>query len=163
MIIVSSERQARFFAIWFEPQRCLRCLFGGSEMLRRMIFSKTVVQHVNLIEQAIRKSEAWVASDRLVEEIDRSAPIFARHGSTFAERGPGAEIKIIGLQILRGLPPNLGLFAGGKGCFELGCDRLRELTLEREDVLQFAIVLLRPNLAVRLGVNELGVNPHAIA
>ena len=99
----------------------------------------------------------------LLRRADRYVPILARHSSTFtAQGGAGAEIKIIGLQILRGLLPNLSLFAGGEGCFELGCDRLRELTLEREDVLQFAIVLLRPNLRVCLGVDELRVNPHAI-
>src|SRR6267154_3195657 len=109
-------------------------------------------------------SELWVASDRPVEKANRYVPILARHGCTStAEGGAGAEIKIVGLQILRGLPPNLGLFAGGEGCFELGCDRLRELALEREDILQFAVVLLRPNLGVRLGVDELGVNPHAVA
>ena len=43
MIIVSSKSKARFFAIWLEPQRCLRCIFRGSEMLRRMILSKTVL------------------------------------------------------------------------------------------------------------------------
>ena len=58
---------------------------------------------------------------------------------------------------------NLSLFVGGEGCFELGCDRLRELTLEREDVLQFAIISFRPNLTVGLGIDELGVNSHAIA
>jgi hypothetical protein len=67
------------------------------------------------------------------------------------------------LQILRGLPPNLSLFVGREGGFELRCDSLRQLTLEREDVLQFAIVLLRPNLCIGIGVDELSVNPHAIA
>ena len=43
MIIVSSKSKARFFAIRLEPQRCLRCIFRGSEMLRRMILSKTVL------------------------------------------------------------------------------------------------------------------------
>ena len=87
-----------------------------------------------------------------------------RDSSTFtAQGGAGAEIKIIGLQILRGLTPNLSLFAGGESCFELGCDRLRELALQREDVLQLAIVFLRPNLGVRLGVDELSVDSHAIA
>ena len=88
----------------------------------------------------------------LLSRSDRYVPILARDICTSsAQGGSGAKIKIIGLQILRGLPPNLSLFAGGEGCFELGCDRLRELTLEREDVLQFAIVLLRPNLCCPSG------------
>src|SRR5262245_25139754 len=164
MVIVSSKCKARFFAVWFEPQRCLRRIFRGSEMLRRMILSQRVVYDVSISQQAIGKSELWVASDRPVEKIDCYVPILARNNSTFtAQGGASAEIKIIGLQILRGLLPNLSLFVGGKGCLELGCDRLRELTLEREDILQFAIILLRPNLCVRLGVDELGVDPHPIA
>src|SRR5262249_30676754 len=34
MIIVSSKSKACFFAIWLEPQRCLRSVFRGSELLR---------------------------------------------------------------------------------------------------------------------------------
>src|SRR6266480_697881 len=141
MVIVSSKSKARFFAIWLEPQRCLRRIFRGSEMLRRMILSKTVFQDVSLIQQAIGESELWVASDRPVEKTDRYVPILTRNNSTStAQGGAGAEIKVIGLQILRGLPPNLSLFAAGECYFELGCDRLRQLTLQREDVFQFAIV-----------------------
>src|SRR5207248_8664798 len=47
--------------------------------------------------------------------------------------------------------------------FESACDRLGELALESENVLQFAVVLLRPNLCVCLRIDELGINPHAIA
>src|SRR5262249_26603436 len=131
MVIVSSKCEAGFFAIWLEPQRCLRRIFRGSEMLRRMILAKTIFQDVRLIQQAIGESELWVASDRPVEKIDCYVRVLARNNSTFTPQGgAGPEIKIIGLQILRGLPPNLSLFASGKGCFELGCDRLRELALE---------------------------------
>src|SRR4030095_11711535 len=129
-----------------------------------MIFSKTVLQEVDLIQQTIGESELRVASDRPVEQTDRFLPILQRNRSTSTPKGrAGAKIKIIGLQILCGLLPNLILFAGGESCFELACNRLRDLTLEREDGLQLAIVLLRPNLRVGLGVDELGVNPDASA
>src|SRR5436190_13857978 len=164
MIIVSGKSKTRFFAIRFQPQCCLRCIFRGGEILRRMILSKTIPQEVNLVEQAVGESEFGVASDRPIEKTDRLGPILARHRSTSsAEHSATAKIKIVGLQILRGLSPNLSLFVSGEGCFELGCDRLRDFTLECEDVLHFPVVLLRPNLCVCLCVDELGVNANAVA
>src|SRR4029078_12933541 len=112
----------------------------------------------------IGESKVWITTDRFVEKGDCDVPILTGNRSTSRSQGRArAEIKIVSLQVLGWLFPNFGLFAAGKSDFELRCDRLRELTLERENVVQLAIVLLRTNLRGGPGVDKLDVHANAIA
>src|SRR6186713_2238036 len=129
-----------------------------------MTLSETIFQNVSLTQQAVGESKVRIARDRPVQQTDREPGIFVRNGPTGGEQSrAGAEIEIIGLQIRCGLPPDFSFFGGGKTRVKLSCDRLCQFTFDSKDVVHLAIVLLGPNLAVRPGIDQLGVNPNAIS
>ena len=63
----------------------------------------------------------------------------------------------IGLAVLRRLARHLRLFARRKLGAQLVRDLLRQIGLDREDVRQIAVVILRPDVLVGYRVDQLHV------
>ena len=68
----------------------------------------------------------------------------------------------ISFAIFRRFSRQLLSFCRRKFGFQFLCDFLRQVGLNRENVCQIAIVILRPKVLVALGIDQLHVHPHAI-
>ena len=111
-------------------------------------------------EAGVRQRVLWIACDCLLEVLDALADAF--HGVA-AEPVPSLKVELVGLEIARRLSLDPGALVGRQLGPERGGDLDCHVRLDREDVGQLAIVGLRPEVLIRLGVDELRHDAHAIA
>ncbi len=69
----------------------------------------------------------------------------------------------IGVRVLGWSPIETRFFVWRKFRLESGSNFLREIGLDGKDVGQIAVVIFRPNVLVVVGIDQLHVNPNAIA
>ena len=116
---------------------------------------------VRLSKRAIGKDEARIVADGLIQEahfVELGAHVRAL-GTNRHRAGVERVRREIGGRRVR---DRCLLFRRNLGA-ELTGDGLRNLRLDREDVREAAIVALRPEVRVGAGVDQLRVNPYAIA
>ena len=112
-------------------------------------------QQIGVREADVREREVGVLGLRPLEQLDR--PLEGLVGSP-VPLVASLPVRAIGLAVgrLRGADA-LRLFAGQLEPQRLG-DLLRDVVLDRDDVLEGAIVLLAPELRAAVHVDELGLN-----
>src|SRR6266550_7569308 len=119
--------------------------------------AKPVKVAVHPGEEAIRLEKRWIACHRLVQQIDCLKPSRSRVAT---ERRRQKEVLAACVKIER---DEVGGWLALNGQFlssrDLGvqsfCDLLRDLALDRKQVIQIAIVLLGQDVRVRARVNQL--------
>ena len=70
---------------------------------------------------------------------------------------------MVGLEIVRRLPPHARVLGGGELRLERRRDLQRDLGLDGEDVRHLSIVRLRPQMPVCLRIHQLRDDAHAVA
>ncbi len=82
-------------------------------------------------------------------------------------KGAGKIVRLyeseIGLPIFSGLACHLRLFPGRQLCLEGFGDLLRKIALDRKNVSHIAVVIVGPNVLVRVCVDQLHVHSHLVS
>ena len=99
-----------------------------------------------------------VALDRLLEVLEALVHTFL---GPPGEASPAEEKEVIGLDVVGRLLADPFPLLLGELRLERGRDLQRHVTLDREDVGQLAVVRVRPEMPVRLGVDELRHDPDS--
>ena len=111
----------------------------------------------------MREGELRIALERLVQQAKSLFAIFAR----IAGAAPTKEIarsqeKFIGRHVRGRMNLEAGFFARRQVGAERESDPPRQLALELEQIGDFAIVGIVPNMLICPGIDQLGVDPHPI-
>ena len=125
--------------------------------------AKPVKVAVHAGEEAIRLEKRWIACHRLVQQIDCLKP----SARVATERRRQKEILGARVKIERDEVGGwLALYGPFLRSRDLGVqsfgDSLRDLALDREQVIQIAIILLRPDVCVRARINQLRIQVNPI-
>src|SRR5438105_12918468 len=108
------------------------------------------------------RGEVWIELDRLLKKRLSLQRCVVKH-----LRSIGVIVCLneeqIGVRILGWPLIETRFFIGRKFRLESGSDFLREIGLDGKDVGQITIVILRPNVLVAVGVDQLDVDAHSIA
>src|SRR6266545_6466976 len=117
-----------------------------------MVKAKEVKLVMNQGESAIRFEKRWIARHRLVQQIDCLSPI--RRAGARCYLIVGARIELEGDQIGGWLALNGQFLRRCDFGVEPLCDLFCNLALDREQVIQIAIVLLgKTCVSVRVSIN----------
>ena len=116
-------------------------------------------QDVGVGQTSIGQRIIWIARDRLLIEGDRFRDVVPR---TPLPKRPAFVIKLICGRIVRRLRRHHLLLWAGQLRLQCIGNRLRDLAFDREDVDQFPIISLRPEMGVGQGINELHIYAHLI-
>src|SRR5437868_1729734 len=104
-------------------------------------------------------SERWIELDGLLEEFDALENARER----FLQEKLSLQVSLIGLGLDRAAPRQARLLAGRQLDLDLSGDGACHVALQREYVTKIALVLLRENVPVVLGADQLRRDPHPLA
>src|SRR5262249_1742892 len=100
-------------------------------------------------------------------ELEGPLEIRDREGDVIGHRGvrvgEGAEIEVVGAEILGALPPGALDLGAANARLDDPDDRRGDLVLEVEDVFHDAVVSVGPDMLAGLRIDELTGDAHAIA
>src|SRR4029077_21014449 len=155
MIKISGAREMRFTCVWIKANCALDGRLGQREPSRRMVEAQKIKLVMSMRESAIRLEEVRITGNSLVQQIDRLQQIcFQAAAETQREKSLGTIIKIESDEI-----GCWRLFNGKFLCSrnfraKALSDRSCKLTLDRKQVIQIAIVFLRPDKSPRASVYQ---------
>ncbi len=123
----------------------------------RVLVAKLVDESAHVSDSGVRQSEIRIQLDGLFEHLQRVVDVFAVRVVS------AAQIKIVGLGILRGLARDDFFFLRRQRDAQGLGDAARDFLLDGEDILQLPVVTLGPDGMPRRGFDQLRGDAHAIA
>ena len=130
-----------------------------------MIGAQKIHIVVDIGQLALSEKKGGITRQRLVQEIDR-LEIILRSQSTKAGRQKqslGASVKIERGEVGRRSLLDRFLLVRRQFRLQLLGDRLCDLALDREHVIHRSIVVIRPLVRIRAGIDQLRVHSHFVA
>jgi len=121
-----------------------------------VIVTGSVKSKVRSAQPAVGEKKARIADDGLLEQAHCSEQILVVRRLAFQRAG--LQIKVDCNGFFRRCQCDGGFFAERDFRLELSSNRLRDFTLENEDVGDLAIVGVRPKMRIGARVDELGVD-----
>ena len=129
-----------------------------------MVEAKEVKQVMSVSELAVRLEKRWVTRYGLVQQISCLQQFRSRGTAKACQKKIfGLRVKIEGGDVGRRRTFDCVLFAWREFRLKLVGNRLCNLTLNREYVRKIAVIGLRPDLPVGSRIDELRIDPHAVA
>src|SRR5262249_23526911 len=116
-------------------------------------------ENVSLRQSGVSQRVIRIACNRLLIKSDRLSEIFA---ATFAPERSAFQIKLVCGQVACRLGRYHLLLLTGQLRLQRFGDRCRDVAFDCENISQFAVVSVRPELGTGLRVDQLHIDPHLI-
>jgi hypothetical protein len=128
-----------------------------------VIYTSEVEQIVSVGQLIIGKRKSWIAFNRLVQQangLGQALRLRCAKNSSRDERF-GADVQIVSCKISRWLFLDCRLFVWRDFSLKLRDYLPSQLAFDCKHIGDVAIVTFRPKLAVRPGIDQLGVDAHS--